>query len=566
MFKKKTLSNDITKFLEEHKGDKDSQTRIKGVFGDSKLTTLLSVTFRSEPPILLEFVEKYISDLLDYAIKDKNKNCPENDKFLMISRNISIALSTPSNKLKEKLYNSDDFKTTMIDFINSPGANRGTSIHWGKIISSFVANPKYMFFRDKDILGKIIPKLISNCDYPGYRDLLSTLAAQNSDKNIFEYISKAIASNMLEYYQYKGIFDKIDEGKESKARKKYDLLYERTFYLLKIFNYCYNDQGDMLEIGDWKSRYKIVKNILEGIIYDLDKKLVLDAGVNALCIIINIINKSKDSNISNSDDDDDKNSYDKFASENIDRPNTYNNKIRQLIISTGKTFYHNQKLDDLKITPEITHEELFGEKLDLIIRTFPIFWESGIHQLSPLLFRGCKVDEDKNIYPESNKLSLTPSKVTKTITDKVCKWISIINRQDSALFGESSVFDTGTQELERKKAYKKLYKFIQKNNIIENLMKYFPEIVPDDKNKAVAFLNPFMIILSELLSVGYIKSKIDFNGAESVIVREQIKLCEDDDDDDLKVKFPPSMLTDEFSKFIFERVIPMSNEINKVDF
>lgn len=580
---KKTPKNPLTDLLANK--DIPVEGKIKEIFGNPEYVNILPNSLRSEIEPLLDFIIFNIEQLIDYVLKDPKESKDfklEKGTYAMISRNIALSLSTPSNKLrgrlstkitelqgkldttddeakKEKMTkgynNADIFQKRMIDFVGSEDANENTSNHWGKIMSSFATSQKYMFFKDE--IDDILPKMIINSEFPGYRELIQALASQGttsvpSDK-IFRHISEGIADNMREYR----IYSRILEDKEGETL---NLLYYRTFYLLKIINQCYGESID-LNLGTWEDKYVIVKNLLEATFTETEKKLVLDAGVNALCIILDIINKSYDEEDHTGYKckcDGAKNSeptFDEMESENIGLKPPYSRMIRKLVRAKGKSFYTQQGLYNDTITPEMTSKDL--EKYDLVIRTFPIFWEAGIDQLSPLLFHGCN---DKGEFPKDSKDTITPSKVAKTITDKVCKWISIVNAKDTDLFSSTIKVDTKIQDIQKKQANKKLIKFIEGNNIVENLMKYFPRNLL--KEGRLPFLNPFIIILAELLSVGYIKPKIEYNGSigESVTTYNITSLGNSDVNE-----YPQSMENDEFTRFIFEQVIPVSTELLKFD-
>ena len=556
--KKQQQKNEITVLLSRTDLNDDEKT--EQLFGQPKYVNLLQLSLRSEIEILLKFIIDNVEKLLVYVLedpKDPEEAKLEVGKYAMISRNIALSLSSSSNKLRTKLSrknpegttedelkefeNAQKFQNKMIDFIDSDNANINTSNHWGRIMASFVANPKYMFFKDK--VDEILPKLILNTEYPGYRDLIQSIASQNTNDKIFRLISEGIADNMREY--------KIYSNDSASNKEIVDLLYLRSFYLLKIINQCYAETIE-LNLGTWEDKYEIVRNLLEATISETDKKLVLDAGVNILCIVLDIINKShdddddddeKDEKDGDDDDDDADKGFDKTVSKEIPNKLSHAEIIRKLVKAKGKSFYQKQGLYDIEFTPETPYSD---EKFDLIFRTFPIFWEAGINKLSPLLFHGCKtVDE----CPKECKDSMTPTKVTKTIIDKIIMWASIANKDDH---------DYEPTDEEVKRANRKLNKFIEENKVVEYMQKYFPKNLA---NADCPFLNPFIIILAQVLIVGHFKAKVEYNGnvGESTIIRSEKRLnfppnC-----------FPETMNNDEFTRFYFENIIPISNEFNKTE-
>lgn len=553
--KKGQQKNEITILLSRDDLDDDEKT--SELFGNPKYVNLLQLSLRSEIETLLKFIIDNVEKLLKFVLEDPKNSDDAILKvgtYAMISRNIALSLSSSSNKLRTKLSrqkpegtsedelkefeNAKKFQNTMIDFIDSANANINTSNHWGRIMASFVANPKYMFFKDKVI--EILPKLILNAEYPGYRDLIQSIASQNTSDEIFRLISEGIADNMREY--------KIYNNDSASNKEIVDLLYMRSFYLLKIINQCYAETVE-LNLGTWEDKYEIVRNLLEATISETDKKLVLDAGVNVLSIVLDIINKSHD------DEDDEKDgdgegdgdstdkAFDKMVSKEIPNKLSHAEIIRKLVKATGKSFYQKQGLYNYEFTPEKSYSD---EKFDLIFRTFPIFWEAGINKLSPLLFHGCKTIDE---CPDECKDSITQSKVTKTIIDKIIMWASIANKDDH---------DYEPTEEEVKRANRKLNKFIEENKIVEYMQKYFPTNLANAK---CPFLNPFIIILAQVLIVGHFKAKVEYNGnvGESTIIRSEKRLnfptnC-----------FPETMNNDEFTRFYFENIIPISNKFNKTE-
>lgn len=544
MFKKRVVVNEITKYLDANMDKGSPIDMIEEIFGNPHYACFLFITSRAEPPIFIQFIKDNIVEILKYTIKDPPAERKNDLRFFMVSRNSAIALSHPSSKTMKTLLELDDFRKIMVHFVDSKDANNNTSIHWGRIMSNYVARKYFL-----DDIDYLIPKLILNIDYLGYYNLLEYIITNtNYNHKIFNEIAESIHQNSKEYFR-------------SYHDDTNSILFKRIYNLLNLFHSSYYEIGDNINLGSWEDRYKIVKNLINVIIFSTKNKIILDAGVRALCIVIKLLDKSFDK-YDIKEEKDDENCEINFDDLDLDESNEpiniYAKKIRKLIVAKGKSFYSQQGLYDLtkyKITPEITKEEI--DKLDIIIQTFPVFWEAGINQLSPLLFRGCRSTKEGTKYPQNLEDSIVPLKVGKTIIDQVIKWISIITDKDQNLFGEDSQASNKIRKYEKKQAFKKLYEFIENNDIVNKLKKYFPRTFLNE-NKNVVFLNPYIIYLAELLSVGHLKLTLDYDEAhESYIKSEKIGIC-----NSIKV-LPPSMKSEEFNKFVFDYIIEISNEIKK---
>lgn len=494
---------------------------IRTIFGDPNYATDISAAFKNDKPVgghpnpLILFCNENINELLDWVLTDKHS---KEEHFEMISTNIITAITTGGANYKKSFWQNNNFTERFKNFINSDNITERAATNWSRIFFSVYTLPSTVrstveLTTDEKFINKVLAVAFSQPELLGYRQIILCMIEQSVHQSIFYELTKVTARNMREYQLYTNIDTTDDEitieGIDDNSRKK---LLLRTYYLLNLFSTTYVEFAEMRITQDF---YGIIQNLLLSLplFFEHDttkfaqfENLVINSAVTALSLVMDIIHEG---------------SPDHLLSQ-------------KLVKQTGIRLYE-KLFNNIEISRDMPNSEI--AKLDLVIRTFPVFWEAGINRLAPLLFRtfGETSQETDTDFTQN---SIVPGKIGYTVIDRLTKWILSINSEKTTT--------------DKEKTRKRLYKFLRKNSIVQNLREHFPK--DRLENTKGPFLNPYILSIAELLSYGYVKFENDFDGDSTKLNPNIIML-------DGTVE---TMENDEYSRFIAEELAPVSDSMHEM--